>query len=218
LKAPAKYLFDEDFGGAPAKKAGEQPIAQAEHERRVADASSQAYAKGLAAAAAETARLSAVALQVAAESISEIARRFSETEARIEAEAVDIAAAIARKLAPALIAREPFAEVAALVSDCLSHLSRAPHVVVRINDQIYQEARETLERIAHDSGFEGRLVILSEAAIAPGDCRIEWADGGVSRSAAETDALIGKMVRRYIATRHAEGDPAQLDLLKGFDP
>lgn len=217
MKVMAKYLFDEDFGGAPAKKPGEQAVARAEHDKRIEEASSAGYAKGLAAAAAETARLSALALQVAAGSIGEIARRFSEAEARIEAEAVDIAAAIARKLAPELIAREPFAEVSALVRSCLSHLTRAPHLVVRINDQIYEEARDKLERIAKDSGFEGRLVILAEAATAPGDCRVEWADGGVSRTAAETDATIASLVQRYIAARYADSNPAQLDLLEGFN-
>lgn len=212
MKATAKYLFDEDFSGA-STRAGGQAIARVEHDKQITEASSAGYAKGLAAAAAETARLSAVALQMAASSIGEIARRFSEAEARIEAESVDIAAAIARKLAPELVAREPFAEVSALVRNCLSHLSRAPHLVVRINDQIYQEAREKLERIAQDSGFEGRLVILAEAAVAAGDCRIEWADGGVSRTAAETDAVIATMVQRYIAARYADSNPAQLDLL-----
>jgi flagellar assembly protein FliH len=218
LKATVKYLFDEDFGGTPANRPGDRPVARTEHDKQVTEASEAGYAKGIAAAAAETARLSALALQLAASSIGEIARRFSEAEARIEAEAVDVAAAIARKLAPELVAREPFAEVSALVRNCLSHLSRAPHLVVRINDQVYQEARDKLERIAHDSGFEGRLVILAEAAIAPGDCRIEWADGGVSRTAAETDAVIATMVQRYIAARFADGNPAQLDLLEGFNP
>ena len=40
----------------------------------------------------------------------------------------------AGKLAPALIAREPFAEISALARDCFRHLVAAPHVVVRVNE------------------------------------------------------------------------------------
>jgi flagellar assembly protein FliH len=75
----------------------------------------------------------------------------------------------------------------------------APHVVVRLNDALYADARERLEDIARMRGFEGRLVVLAEPDIAPGDCRIEWADGGVTRERAKTEAAIGEAVAGYIA-------------------
>ena len=101
-----------------------------------------------------------------------IATRFSGIEARMETEAVDVAVAVARKLCSELIAREPLGEITALVCDCFSHLVATPHLVVRINDQLYEAAREKIERQAAQSGFEGRLVILAEPGIATGDCRI----------------------------------------------
>ena len=52
---------------------------------------------------------------------------------------------------------------------------------MRVNDTLYDAAREKLEEIARQTGFEGRLVMLAEPDIAEGDCRIEWADGGVTR-------------------------------------
>jgi flagellar assembly protein FliH len=42
---------------------------------------------------------------------------------------------VARKLAPTLIAREPFAEILALASDCFRQLISAPHIVVRVGQQ-----------------------------------------------------------------------------------
>ena len=51
------------------------------------------------------------------------------------------------------------------------------------------------------SGFQGRLVILAEPQIASGDCRIEWADGGVVLERAAIDAKIDELVGRYIASR-----------------
>ena len=55
--------------------------------------------------------------------------------------------------------------------------------------------------MAKQSGFQGRLVILAEPDIATGDCRIEWADGGVVRERTATDAKISELVGRYIASR-----------------
>jgi flagellar assembly protein FliH len=39
---------------------------------------------------------------------------------------------------------------------------------------------------------------MGEADIAPGDCRLEWADGGMVRDRAATEALISEAVARYL--------------------
>ena len=90
-------------------------------------------------------------------------------------------------------------------SDCFSHLVATPHLVVRINDQLYEAAREKIERQAAQNGFEGRLVILAEPGIATGDCRIEWADGGVVLERAAIEAKISELVGRYLASRDQAG-------------
>ena len=46
--------------------------------------------------------------------------------------------------------------------------------------------------------------MLAEPDIAPGDCRIEWADGGIKRERAATEAAIEEAVARYIAGRRGE--------------
>jgi flagellar assembly protein FliH len=114
---------------------------------------------------------------------------------------VEVSVAVAAKLAPALIAREPFAEISSLANECFHQLVAAPHIVIRIGADIYDTAKEKLEEIARAKGFEGRLVVLSDAAMAPGDCRIEWADGGVNRDSAATLSAIDDVVGRYVAAR-----------------
>ena len=114
--------------------------------------------------------------------------------------------AVARKLAAALIGREPFAEISALASDCFRELVASPHIVVRVNDALYAEAREKLDDAARAHGFEGRLVVLGEPGVAMSDCRIEWADGGINRDKTATDAAIGEAVARYVSARRGLAD------------
>ncbi len=104
------------------------------------------------------------------------------------------------------MAEHPLGEITALVSDCFAHLVSTPHLVVRINASLYEAARERIERLAKQSGFEGRLVILAEPEIAGGDCRIEWADGGVVLDRAAIEAKINELVGRYMASRNAAGN------------
>ena len=209
MATPAKFLFDVDFS-AP-DKTRERAATTAEIAQQVASAEARAYRDGYEAAQgeakAESDRRAALALEEIGLAVKGIASRFNGIEARMETEAVDVAVAVARKLCGELIAAEPLGEITALVSDCFSHLVSTPHLVVRINDSLYEAAREKIEWQATQSGFEGRLVILAEPDIATGDCRIEWADGGVVLERSAIEAKINELVGRYMASRDQAGRP-----------
>ena len=202
MAAPAKFLFDMDFSD----KARERPSTASEIVQKIASAEARAYRDGYEAAQrearAESERRTVLALEEIGIAIKAIAARFSGIEGRMETEAVDVALAVARKLCGALIAAEPLGEVTRLVGDCFSQLVSTPHLVIRINDALYEATRDQIERLAKQSGFEGRLVILAEPEIETGDCKIEWADGGVVLERAAIEARIDELVGRYIATRN----------------
>jgi len=204
MAAPAKFLFDMDFS-AP-DKSRERPATPSEIAQKIASAEASAYRDGYDAgqreAKAESDRRAALALEEIGIGIKDIEARFSAIETRMETEAVDVAVAVARKLCSELILREPLGEITALVSNCFSHLVSTPHLVVRVNDSLYEIARERVERLARQNGFEGRLVILAEPEIESGDCKIEWADGGVVLERAAIEAKINELVGRYMASRN----------------
>jgi flagellar assembly protein FliH len=207
MTARAKFLFDLDFGAGEAAEKARQTVALADHEAALVEARAAAYGEGFAAAGAQAIadaqRRSAAALESIAAAIDRLARGLGAVEARLEAEAVEVAVAAARKLAPALIAREPLAELAALATECFTNLVATPHVAVRVSEAVYAEARERLEAIVKARGFAGRLVVLADPDMQPGDCRIEWADGGVIRDQAITASAVDEMVGRYISARTA---------------
>lgn len=203
MGAPAKFLFDTDFS-VPNKSNERAPTTQ-EIAQQIAAAESRAYQNGFDAAQREARvqsdRRIALAIENIAAGIKGIAQSITEVEARMETEAVDVAVAVARKLCSELIAAEPLTEITALVCDSFRHLVSTPHLVVRINDQLYDTAREQIERIAKQNGFTGQLVILAEPDIETGDCRIEWADGGIVLERTAIDARIDELVRGYMARK-----------------
>src|SRR6187551_3493625 len=88
MKATAKYLFDEDFASR------EKPtITMVEHERRRADAESQAYRQGYTAgqeqAHQEATQRMADALSVIADGLGRLDSALTAIETRLETEAVD---------------------------------------------------------------------------------------------------------------------------------
>jgi flagellar assembly protein FliH len=203
MKPAAKFLFEEDFA------TGVKPtITLAEHDRRRKDAEAVAYRNGFAAAQAQahaeaTQRIAASMAQIA-ETMERLSRGLHGVEARLEIEAVEVAVAVARKLAPELIAAQPFKEIEALATECFRQLVSAPHIAVRLPEDIYSMAKDKLEDLARSRGFEGRLTVQADADLQPGDCRIEWADGGINRDRAAAEAAISEVVTRYVAARMAE--------------
>lgn len=202
MAAAAKFMFDEDFA------TGEKPtITVVEAERRRVDAESlahrQGFEQGQAQTRAEQNERIARALTLMGEQMSRLDAQLGAIEARLESEAVHVAFSVASKLAPELIAREPFAEIEVLAADCFRQLVATPQITVFIGADIYDSAKAKLDEIAQARGLQSRLSILSDAAMAPGNCRIEWAEGGIVRDRDATLKAIEDAVNRYIAARLA---------------
>jgi len=210
MTARAKFLFDADFSAGAAARAAQATVSNAEHEAALAEAEARGYRNGISATEgrerADAERRLAEAFDRIAAGLDQVGQRLKAVEDKFEAEAVEVALAVGRKLAPALIAREPLAEITELADTCFRELIAAPHLVVRVNGSIYAATKERLEELAQARGFEGRLVIMAEAEIAPGDCRIEWADGGLKRERAATETAIAEAVERYVAVRRPSLD------------
>lgn len=121
----------------------------------------------------------------------------------IRAEASSLALVAARKLAPALIATRPQAEIEAVLRDCLTHLNREPHIVLRVSESLVEQLKTVVDRMAMERGLSGRIILLGQTDLAESDCVVEWADGGVVRSRAEIEKELTEIVDRYIATLNA---------------
>jgi flagellar assembly protein FliH len=214
MSAPAKFLFDVDFTAGNDRKPAEPTVTLAEHAIKLAEAEASAHRRGYADAQAdakvEADRRMADTLERIAVNLGKANDALAAIETRLECEAVEVAVAVARKLAPALVAREPFAEIAALASDCFRELVSSPHIAVRVNDALYAPAREKLDDIVRAKSFQGRLVVLAEPDTAVGDCRIEWADGGISRDTAAADAAISAAVASYVSARRNFADAHEM--------
>jgi flagellar assembly protein FliH len=69
--------------------------------------------------------------------------------------------------------------------------------------------KDRIDAIAHESGYEGRLLTAADPAIRGSDCRIEWRGGGSERSEAAIEAALETLITR----RFSKSSPSQT--LKG---
>lgn len=114
--------------------------------------------------------------------------------AEIEEQAAHVALVAARGLAGAALAQRPLAALEQAVRECLGHARQAPHLVVRVNENAVEAVESMLAGLARETGFAGKLVVLGQPDIAPGDGRIEWADGGFVIDGARLEQLIEQAV------------------------
>lgn len=198
-----KFTFDLDLGKREEKRP--PPLGEAAIAALVADARASAYAEGLAAGEETVTANAAKQLAAAAEALGDraaaLAAAVDDVRRTTLSEAVDLAAAVARKLAANLVAQQPATEVEALLAECLSSLNGVPHLVIRCHPDLADGVRSMAEARVHASGFTGRLVVMGEPDIALGDCRLEWADGGLVRDSAALAAEIDTRIAKFLAAR-----------------
>ncbi len=208
VTGPARFMFDVDFakpGGAEAAADRPPMVDPTEHLAAIAAAEARGVQRGIEQGRSGVEATSAQALAGEAERLADAAAAvlaaLDGEQRRRDAEAIELAVTVARKLAAALIAREPLAEIETLLGACLGPLRRTPHLVVRAGTGQIDALREVTDRLALEKGFEGRLVLLAEDDLAAGDCRIEWADGGIDRSRTAIDRQVDAIIERYLAAR-----------------
>jgi flagellar assembly protein FliH len=184
-----RYLFDRDF---------RDPGGSAKHLAALQEAEQRGFAQGLAEgrrqASAEAQAQLAAAMRRLADGAASLLSGLAAQQAEIEEEALAFAAALGRKLAGKALAAQPLEAIAEAARASFHHLRGVPHLVVRVNDALVDSVQAQVQRMSRDHGYEGRLVVIGEPDIAPGDARIEWADGGIVRDQSRIDAAVAQIL------------------------
>jgi flagellar assembly protein FliH len=204
--APAKFNFDLDLG----QRAEREPPAERITAGILSDARAAAYATGRAeglregeqSATASSAKAIAAAATALSDRVAAMAASLDDNKKAVLADAVALAAVIARKLAGGALAQQPTAEIEALIVDCLASLDGVPHLVIRCHPDLAEAVREIATDRIRTSGFTGRLVVMGEPDQALGDCRLEWVDGGLVRDTAALNSEIDTNIAAFLAARN----------------
>ncbi len=177
MNATNHFLVDRDFrtpASGDAKRLAALNEAEAEGYRRgVEDGRRQAEAQIAARLADAVARLAAGSAELIAGADAD--------RAAMQEEGLALAMALGRKLAGESLARQPLAAIGELARQAFQHLRGVPHLVVRVNEGLVDDVERLMKGLARERGYEGRIVVMGEPDIAPGDARLEWADGGMAR-------------------------------------
>lgn len=213
-----KYMFDLDFDHpSPRAPVAEQVEADEPEEppepepppppmfseEELAFARDAAFEEGRQAGEAEaqqrTERLAANALNALSDQMSGLFRQQEEANDANARTAVRVALAVLQKVLPAACEQYGFAEVTRVVEEVVGHLLDEPRIIVKVAEPLVEPVRERLEAVCQAHGFEGRVVVQPDPRLNPGDCRVEWTDGGAERDQARLMQEIEATIERSLA-------------------
>jgi flagellar assembly protein FliH len=111
-------------------------------------------------------------------------------------EAASLALVAAKKLAFEAVAALPEADVEAALREAIHQAIAEPRIVLRAAPNVVAVLKDKLDELAHETGYEGRIVASPESGMKSGDCRIEWRGGGAERSMDRLEEEINEVVAR----------------------
>lgn len=212
-----RFRFDRSFeaiagkGGEPLRAA---PAAEPSFTREDVElARAEGLARGRAeAVGAEEARRAAEALRQATldSVVAQLRALLDASAASAEAaanDAVRVAAAIVRKMMPSLWQQGGGREIQQSVVSVLTEMAEEPLIIVRISPSMHEDLPPMLRAAAAEIGAEDRLRIVADAAIAGGDCRLEWRGGGLSRDRQAMTLLIDRVIEQSIGAAKSPEEP-----------
>ncbi len=198
------FLFDTSFDGAGGELVMEPPGGEPPAPQFGEEDLERARAEGLEAgreAALQDARLQAEEALVRTEqkvsaSLEALFRDWNTTERRLAEEATEATSLMLRKLYPVLAQSAGLAEIEALIGDCLTRVREEPRIVVRVSADQIEAIRDRIGTVTAQQAYEGKVVVIADEDLAPGNALVEWADGGAQRDSArllaEMDAAIAR--------------------------
>jgi flagellar assembly protein FliH len=148
------------------------------------------------------------ALETVAQSVQDVAqmlrRAIEASHVEIEIvrrEAAELAFAVARKLACLAVDALPAADVELALRDAIHQAIGEPRVVLRASPRVVEALSARVAEIAHDEGFEGRIIVSADPGIGGADCRIEWRGGGAERSEQAIEQALAELIARRFSRK-----------------
>ena len=201
VKQVSKFTFDTEFRAegdliSNAARARQRKVfTQEELDQMFA----KARHEGLKAGQVRAAEALAIAVGDMAEAVrAALAGSHKEVE-NLRQEAAQIALAAARKLAPVAIAAHPAGDVEAALREAVHQAIGEPRIVLRASQNVLDALQDKLAEIAHDEGYDGRIITSADPGIVGADCRIEWRGGGAERTFAALEEAIEELIARRFA-------------------
>jgi flagellar assembly protein FliH len=196
-----KFTFDTEFTGsqdrrAPAAQARQKQTLTTEELENVKITARNEGESSAQARATEALERTIAALTISVRAALDISH--AEVE-QVRDDAARLAMAMAKKIAPAALAALPAGDVEAALRQAMHQAVAEPRITLRAAPAVTEMLEPRLADIAHQEGYEGRVLIAADPAMTGADCRIEWRGGGAERSESIIEDALSALISRHFS-------------------
>ena len=131
--------------------------------------------------------------------------------------AVRTSAAIMKKCWPQIVQQLGLDSVERTIRQAMEYNADEMRIVVRVHDTMLDAIVQRLDRIKEQQAFAGKVIVLSDDSVIAGDCKVEWADGGMERLSRVMSSQMDRAIERILAglsrpAATAAKQPAEADI------
>jgi flagellar assembly protein FliH len=193
-----KFTFDVEFRpeGDLVSNAARARQRKAFTQEEIDSMFARARLEGMKAGQVRASEAIAAAIEKLSVVVRETARDAQNQIESLREEAARFAFVAARKLAPVAIASLPEGDVHEALREAMHQAIGEPRIVLRASQKVIDALKEKVDEIAHEQGYEGRIVATADPGITGADCRIEWRGGGAERNLEQLEDAIGEVIAR----------------------
>ena len=195
-----KFMFDQSFdhlnGDANGQDRANKPVLlkPEQIEAMKLEAHDQGFAAGHAVAAEEELARQSGMLATLEEQMTRVLQNMALIQESQNNEIRMVVTTIMAKILPGFVARNGTDEITAMLNTVIGEMMHEPRLVVRLHEMQFDSIKAKIDEIIAKKAYAGKVIVLADTEIAQGDCRVEWADGGIERNAATTTESINSIV------------------------
>jgi len=120
--------------------------------------------------------------------------------------ALSVAKGICSKMLPALAQKHSFDEVDRVITAVFAKLVEQPRATINVHSSLVEMIEQRVTELSIGKGYEGKINMLADETMEPGDCKVEWANGGCER---DSQAIWDEITT--IVERNLSGTPTLWD-------
>ena len=186
-----KFMFDRSFDGAASANKSERPrgpvtLKPEQLDALKQEAFEQGFASGKSTGIEEHIQQQTRLIEHIDAKLANLISNLSALQKEQDEQLRQTILAVAKKLLPSFIERNGIEEIRAMLSEIIAEMVHEPRLVVRVHDNEFDTINTKIHEITVQKAYAGKVVVLADVEIARGDCRVEWADGGIERNVQAT--------------------------------
>lgn len=86
------------------------------------------------------------------------------------------------------------------IRQALEMNNQETRIVVRVHDSLLDAVVASLPQLKEQEVFAGKVIVLADESVIAGDCKVEWADGGLERLSRTLSQQLDHVLDHLLAT------------------